>query len=57
MDKNNVWSLVDTLPKDIKAINSKWVFTIKDDQPMPRYKARLVPLVAISKGMLAETWI
>ena len=41
--KNDVWELV-TLPKDRKAITSKWVFKIKTnpDNTIERYKARLV---------------
>ena len=40
---NNTWDLVD-LPKDKKAIGSKWVFKVKYDQDgtVQRYKARLV---------------
>ena len=41
--KNETWSLVD-LPKDRKAIGSKWVFKVKRDVNgnVSRYKARLV---------------
>ena len=40
---NNTWELVD-LPKDKKAIGSKWVFKVKYDQDgtVQRYKACLV---------------
>ena len=40
---NNTWDLVD-LPKDKKAIGSKWVFKVKYDQDgtVQRYKACLV---------------
>ena len=41
--QNNTWKLVD-LPKDRKAIGSKWVFKVKRDVngKVLRYKARLV---------------
>ena len=41
--KNYVWDLVE-LPKDRKAVGSKWVFKIKNaaDGSIERYKARLV---------------
>ena len=40
---NDVWDLVE-LPKDRKAVGSKWVFEIKSaaDGSIERYKARLV---------------
>ena len=40
--ENNTWTLVD-LPKDRKAIGSKWIFKLKKDaNGSKRYKARLV---------------
>ena len=41
--KNDVWELVE-LPKDRKAIGSKWVFKLKTDSDgsVERHKARLV---------------
>ena len=41
--ENNVWDLVE-LPKDKKAIGSKWVFKLKTntDGSVERYKAQLV---------------
>jgi hypothetical protein len=41
--KNDVWELVE-LPKDRKAIGSKWVFKLKTDSngSVERHKARLV---------------
>jgi hypothetical protein len=43
LHKNDVWELVD-LPKDRKAVGSKWVYKIKTDSDgsVERYKARLV---------------
>lgn len=39
--RNKTWTLVDP-PANIKPINSKWVFSIKNSQNGPIYKARLV---------------
>lgn len=39
LEENKTWKVVNLLPRDKKAIHSKWVFSIKDDG---RYKARLV---------------
>lgn len=41
--KNETWDLVD-LPRNRRAIKSKWVFTMKRDKDgnVERYKARLV---------------
>ena len=39
LEDNKTWKVVNLLPRDKKAIQSKWVFSIKDDG---RYKARLV---------------
>lgn len=39
LDLNKTWSVVNCIPSDRKPIQSKWVFTVKDDG---RYKARLV---------------
>ena len=43
LHKNDVWDLVE-LPKDRKAVGSKWVFKVKvsADGSVERYKARLV---------------
>ena len=43
LDHNKVWNLVE-LPKDRKAIGSKWVYKIKTgaDRNVERYKARLI---------------
>ncbi|XP_038707314.1 uncharacterized protein LOC120002626 [Tripterygium wilfordii] len=43
LDENNTWSMV-KLPKDRKAIGSKWIYKIKynPDGTIERYKARLV---------------
>ena len=43
LDENDVWDIVD-LPKDRKAVGSKWVFKRKRDADgnVERYKARLV---------------
>ena len=43
LHKNEVWDLV-KLPKDRKAVGSKWVFKLKvgPDGLVQRYKARLV---------------
>ncbi|KAJ9547057.1 hypothetical protein OSB04_019600 [Centaurea solstitialis] len=43
LEKNETWELVD-LPKDKKAVGSKWVYTVKfkADGSLERYKARLV---------------
>ncbi len=38
---NNVWKLVE-LPKDRKTVGSKWVFKVKADGILERYKAHLV---------------
>lgn len=40
--ENNTWTLVSELPQGRKAINSMWVFSIKDEGNSSRYKARLV---------------
>lgn len=40
--ENDTWTEIDNLPEDRKAVNSKWVFTVKNDNGKPRYKARLV---------------
>jgi hypothetical protein len=43
MDMNNVWNIVESLPKGRKAISSKWVFVVKrGENGQDRYKARLV---------------
>lgn len=42
LKENNTWTLVSELPKGRKAINSMWVFSIKDEEESIRYKARLV---------------
>ena len=39
MEENNVWTIIDKIPEGCKAINSKWIFTIKENG---MYKARLV---------------
>ncbi|KAM1814362.1 hypothetical protein ACFX11_028034 [Malus domestica] len=39
--KNNTYELVE-LPKGRKALKNKWVFKLKNDDNMTRYKARLV---------------
>lgn len=39
---NNTWTIVDKVPCNRKAINSMWIFTVKDNVNSPRYKARLV---------------
>lgn len=39
--KNDTYELVE-LPKGIKALKNKWVFKLKRDDNMTRYKARLV---------------
>lgn len=36
LEENKTWKVVNLLPRDKKAIHSKWVFSIKDDG---RYKA------------------
>ena len=43
LNMNDVWDLVE-LPKDRKAVGSKWVFKVKvgADGRVERYKARLV---------------
>lgn len=41
LKENNTWTLVDELPEGHKAINSMWIFNIKDGETV-RYKARLV---------------
>ena len=43
VQENDVWDLVE-LPKDRKAVGSKWVFKVKtaSDGSIERYKARLV---------------
>ena len=42
MEENNTWTVVDSIPEGFKAINSMWIFGIKDGTPEGRYKARLV---------------
>ncbi|KAM2398102.1 hypothetical protein ACFXTH_034828 [Malus domestica] len=39
--KNDIYELVE-LPKGRKALKNKWVFKLKRDDNMTRYKARLV---------------
>lgn len=39
---NETWTLIQSVPDGRKAINSMWIFTIKNDTDSPRYKARLV---------------
>lgn len=39
LHENKTWTVVNCLPRNQKAIHSKWVFSVKDDG---RYKARLV---------------
>ncbi|CAL9019450.1 unnamed protein product [Prunus brigantina] len=43
LQKNNTWDIVD-LPKRMKPVGCKWVFTVKynADGTVERYKARLV---------------
>ena len=45
---NDVWELVE-LPKDQKAVGSKWVFKTDADGSVERYKARLVAQVYTKK--------
>lgn len=42
MHENNAWTLIEEVPKGKVAINSMWIFKIKDIENVPRYKARLV---------------
>lgn len=42
LKENKTWTVVKSVPNDFKAINSMWVFSIKDSESVPRYKARLV---------------
>lgn len=41
MYENETWTLVSDIPKGRKPINSRWTFSIKSEDNMPRYKAHL----------------
>ena len=43
LDQNNTWELT-SLPKDKRAIDSKWVYKVKykPNREVERYKARLI---------------
>lgn len=43
MDEHQVWELVPRR-RGLKVIKSKWVYTLKEDQDSPKYKARLVAM-------------
>lgn len=42
LKENRTWTVVNGIPSGFKAINSMWLFSIKDGESVPRYKARLV---------------
>lgn len=42
LHENQTWTPIREIPQARKPINSMWTFSIKCDNDLPRYKARLV---------------